>query len=94
MCTAQYFVWFLSLLPVVAPHSRMSATRGAALCAAFFAGELHWLLWGYRLEFLGESVFAGVWLAGMLFFAANIGALYECVRWHGVGAFEKVGKQE
>ena len=58
VCTAQYFVWFLSLLPVVAPHSRMSATRGVALCAAFFAGELHWLLWGYRLEFLGES---GMW---------------------------------
>jgi hypothetical protein len=55
VCTAQYFVWFLSLLPIVAPHSRMSAARGFALCAAFFAGELHWLLWGYRLEFLGES---------------------------------------
>jgi phosphatidylinositol glycan class M len=65
----------------------MSLKRALVLFVMFFAGELHWLFWGYQLEFLGLPVFAGVWAAGLLFFAANIFALHECVRYHQLGSF-------
>jgi hypothetical protein len=50
----------------------MSLKRALVLFVMFFAGELHWLFWGYQLEFLGLPVFAGVWAAGLLFFAASL----------------------
>jgi len=35
----------------------------------------HWLYWAYRLEFLGQPVFAALWGASMLFLAANTAAV-------------------
>lgn len=39
--------------------------------ALWVVAQLHWLGWAYLLEFQGMSVFLGVWLAGLLFLAAN-----------------------
>ncbi len=41
VCTAQYFVWHLSLLPLVMPRSTMSMARGVGLAVLFFLGEVH-----------------------------------------------------
>jgi phosphatidylinositol glycan class M len=114
VCTAQYFVWHLSLLPLVMPRSTMSMARGVGLAVLFFLGEvhwhhctsrytlstvtpfvclrnrfvllhvwqLHWLYWGWRLEFLGDSVFLGVWAAGLVFFIANIVVLHQIIAHH------------
>jgi phosphatidylinositol glycan class M len=48
--TAQYFVWYFCLLPLVLPRLRWSAGLGWAL-GCWVAAQLHWLLWGYLLEF-------------------------------------------
>jgi hypothetical protein len=53
--TAQYFVWYFCLIPLVLPRLRL--TRG--LCWAlgcWVAAQLHWLLWGYLLEFQVRAV--------------------------------------
>ena len=34
--------------------------------------QFHWLFWGYRVEFLGENTFFELWIAGCLFFIANV----------------------
>jgi phosphatidylinositol glycan class M len=70
--TAQYFVWYLSLLPAAlqkVPWPLPSQLRAAA--AAWVVTQLHWLLWGYLLEFEGRDVHLGLWTAGVLFLAAN-----------------------
>jgi phosphatidylinositol glycan class M len=70
--TAQYFVWYLSLLPAAlqkVPWPLPPRLRAAA--AAWVVTQLHWLLWGYLLEFEGRGVHLGLWTAGVLFLAAN-----------------------
>lgn len=83
VCTAQYFLWFLCLLPLVIPTSRMPFRWGwATLVVGWFAAEFHWLGWAYQLEFLGLNSFLQVWAAGVLFFVANIGGLAQLIRHH------------
>ncbi|RMZ53795.1 hypothetical protein APUTEX25_003934 [Auxenochlorella protothecoides] len=65
--TAQYFVWYVSLLPLVLPRLAAAHNRGQLLWAAGMcsAAIAHWLAWAYALEFLGWSVFLPVWVAGL-----------------------------
>lgn len=77
--TAQYFVWYSAYLPLVAPFLGIGWRRAAAMAAAWLAAELHWLFWAYRLEFLGQAVFLGVWAAGLAFFAVNVWVMLELV---------------
>ncbi|GFH23381.1 GPI mannosyltransferase I, partial [Haematococcus lacustris] len=52
VCTAQYFVWWLSLVPLVLQHIAWPPPRGLLLAAgAWAAAQLHWLAWAYQLEF-------------------------------------------
>lgn len=48
---------------------------GAAALTFWVAGQGIWLQQGYQLEFLGRSVFPGLWMASMTFFTINIGIL-------------------
>ncbi|KAI3702082.1 hypothetical protein L6452_27734 [Arctium lappa] len=70
--TAQYFVWFFCLLPLILPWSKMKLKWEGILCILFWMGaQTHWLFWGYMLEFKGKQVFLQLWAASLLFFAAN-----------------------
>lgn len=52
VCTAQYFVWWLSLLPLSLPHIRWPPPKGLLLAGVLWgAAQLHWLGWAYLLEF-------------------------------------------
>ncbi|KAL2939725.1 GPI mannosyltransferase 1, partial [Bienertia sinuspersici] len=44
--------------------------------------QLHWLMWGYLLEFKGKNVFVPLWIASLLFLAANSFALIMFIRFH------------
>ena len=91
VCTAQYFVWYLALLPLILPCSRMRwRWTGASLVALWFLTELHWLFWAYRLEFLGKNTFLPLWVAGCMFFLANVTIFVQMVRHHKEGkVFER-----
>ncbi|GLI66742.1 hypothetical protein VaNZ11_010691, partial [Volvox africanus] len=82
--TAQYFVWYLSLLPLVLPAlAAQSAVPSAALVAAgavWVVAQLNWLAWGYKLEMKGQSVHLPLWVAGLLFQAANTGLMVLLIR--------------
>ncbi|KAJ4720420.1 GPI mannosyltransferase 1 [Melia azedarach] len=70
--TAQYFVWFFCLLPLILPWSNMKLKWEGVSCILVWMGaQLHWLMWGYLLEFKGKNVFLQLWLASLLFLAAN-----------------------
>lgn len=75
--TAQYFVWYLSWLPLVLPqllkHGGRRENRGLIAAAiAWPLGLAHWLGWAYMLEFQGYPVHLFVWGAGIVFFAINV----------------------
>ena len=74
VCTSQYFLWYLVLLPFYLPNSSLlqKPRRGIAALLLWVLGQAMWLQQGYELEFLGKSTFVpGLWLASVLFFASN-----------------------
>ncbi|GIL78837.1 hypothetical protein Vretimale_136 [Volvox reticuliferus] len=82
--TAQYFVWYLSLLPLVLPAlaAQRAVPRTALVAggAVWVAAQLHWLAWAYKLEMKGQSVHVPLWVAGLLFQAANTGLMVLLIR--------------
>eukprot|EP00897_Mesotaenium_endlicherianum_P002711 jgi/Mesen1/2468/ME000158S01658 len=91
--TAQYFVWFFCLLPLVLPSTTIRFQwRGCALSTLWVAAQLHWLFWGYLLEFEGRNVLLPLWMASIVFFAANVFVLGQLIRHHRVQPLFHDGK--
>lgn len=96
VCTSQYFLWYLWLLPPVIPSLHLSRTRAWALLGVWVAGQGVWLSQAARLELKGESVYREVWAAGVGFLGANCWIAGEVLRaYRPRGAVAAVGgKQE
>ncbi|KAK9944261.1 hypothetical protein M0R45_009835 [Rubus argutus] len=81
--TAQYFVWFFCLLPLSLAWSNMKLKwKGLSCIALWVGGQLHWLWWGYMLEFKGRNVFLQLWVAGIIFLFANTYVLVSLINHH------------
>ncbi|ESQ42083.1 hypothetical protein EUTSA_v10015361mg, partial [Eutrema salsugineum] len=81
--TAQYFVWFYCLLPLILPWSHMKLKWECLLCIIMWIGaQTHWLLWGYMFEFKGFNVFLQLWVASLVFLAANTFVLVKIIQRH------------
>lgn len=72
--TAQYFTWYLCLLPLCS-HCFSATKRVGAALALLLASIVFWLLSAYCLEMQGLAVHRVVWMASVLFFAANVNLL-------------------
>ncbi|KAL4200738.1 hypothetical protein AMTRI_Chr02g255060 [Amborella trichopoda] len=81
--TAQYFVWFFCLLPLILPWTTMKLRWTGLLCICLWvAAQIHWLMWGYLLEFKGMNVFIELWLASIFFLAANTWVMVVIMKHH------------
>ncbi len=57
------------------------AQKGLVIAlGAWAAAQLHWLGWAYLLEFEGRPVFLAVWVASIVFMAANAALLVQLLR--------------
>ncbi|KAI8049170.1 PIG-M-domain-containing protein [Syncephalis plumigaleata] len=93
VCTSQYFMWYLCLLPLVLADTRLSFRwRGASLIIMWIATQGAWLNYAYQLEFLGQNTFFAIWLSGLAFFMANIWILVELIQHHNYRAWFSQGK--
>jgi phosphatidylinositol glycan class M len=70
-------MWSLWFLPLALPLMNLTWKKGLVLLGAWIAGQGIWLSIAYRLEFLGQPVFAELWVASLLFFAVNVGIVYS-----------------
>ncbi|EGF78356.1 hypothetical protein BATDEDRAFT_30547 [Batrachochytrium dendrobatidis JAM81] len=71
----KYFLWYICLLPLVLPFSRLTCDRwqrGIVLVVAWVVGQCIWLSQAYRLEHLGHNTFTELWLSGIVFFVINV----------------------
>ncbi|CAA6668567.1 unnamed protein product [Spirodela intermedia] len=81
--TAQYFVWFFCLLPLILPWSNMKLRSEGLICISVWMGsQLHWLMWAYLLEFKGKNVFIQLWAASIIFLLANAYVLVMVIQRH------------
>ena len=86
VCTAQYFIWYVSLLPLCVPSSAMllraNRKRSVAVAVTWVVALFGWLGCAYLLEFRGQNVFEPLWLASIAFFVANVALILEVIRQH------------
>lgn len=72
VCTSQYFLWYLGLLPLIAIDIKLSAKDVGKLLLLWFGGQGMWLLPAYFLEMRGHDTFMLIWLTGLIFFGVNV----------------------
>ena len=82
VATAQYFVWWLGLVPAVIPELRWSWVLGATT-VAWLGTQITWLWAAWRLEYRGENTFRLVWIAGVAFQLASSWLVFQCRRARG-----------
>lgn len=96
--TSQYFIWFLSLLPLVAHSFEMTASKAVVLFALWLGTQGAWLVYGYILEFLNRDVFLHIWLKSMIFFISNVFIFSQLLETYkprfGFGYIDRVDKNK
>lgn len=78
--TSQYFIWFLSLIPVCAKNLQSLGIKRAIFLPIIWAlAQGGWLLPAYLLEYKGWNTFDFIFLQGSVFFVSNIIILYTLI---------------
>ncbi|KAI0647310.1 glycosyltransferase family 50 protein [Trametes meyenii] len=71
VCTSQYFLWYTLFVPLLIPQLAISSRRAAAYGAVWIGTQALWLSEAYKLEFLGQNVFFGLWIRGLIYVGGN-----------------------
>jgi phosphatidylinositol glycan class M len=85
VCTAQYFVWWIALLPLALINSDLKDLKRKKLILVlllWFILELSWNVGAYLLEIRGVSAFNLIFVSCFGFFMANIYLMYVLITHH------------
>lgn len=78
--TSQYFIWFLSLLPLCLKNLKRVGKRSAvAYVVLWFLAQGGWLLPAYFLEFKGWNTFDLIWIQSLMLFSSNVFILQRLI---------------
>ncbi|GAA6015266.1 hypothetical protein JCM11491_000992 [Sporobolomyces phaffii] len=77
VCTSQYFLWYLWLLPPALARLHLSRTRTVLALSIWVGSQAVWLSQAYNLEIAGTGGYLSVWLAGLGFFLGQVWVLKE-----------------
>ncbi|KAJ7046985.1 glycosyltransferase family 50 protein [Mycena alexandri] len=86
VCTSQYFLWYLLLLPLLLPRLSVSRWTTVAYISVWVGTQALWLHEAYKLEFLGENVFFGLWVRGLIYVVGNCWVLAGIMDGYNVSA--------
>lgn len=89
VCTSQYFLWYLTLVPLLIPRLSMSRWHASICLGLWVLAQAVWLSDAYRLEFLGENVFRSLWLKSLGYVAANAWILVQIMEGYGTASGRK-----
>jgi len=73
--TAQYFTWYLVLLPLCSDRISWGSKDIINALGLLGFSIVLWLGGAFCLEMCGSAVHLQVWMASLLFFAANVNVL-------------------
>ncbi|KXS21651.1 glycosyltransferase family 50 protein [Gonapodya prolifera JEL478] len=85
VCTSQYFMWYICLVPLVLPKVRLEryGLKSFLLLASWVAPQVLWLHFAYRLEHLGVAdSMVPMWLSSQMFLVANCWVIVEFAKAH------------
>ncbi|KAJ7581114.1 glycosyltransferase family 50 protein [Mycena floridula] len=88
VCTSQYFLWYLLLLPLLLPQLNISRTMGTIYVAVYIAVQALWLSEAYQLEFRGQTVFFGLWIRGLVYVVGNCWVLAGIIDGYGTASIK------
>ncbi|KAI9294609.1 hypothetical protein K502DRAFT_316712 [Neoconidiobolus thromboides FSU 785] len=83
VCTSQYFMWYLGLLPLVLPSTRMPFfNQGIKITLLWVLSQVLWLLPAYYLEFEAKNTFVFLFFASIFMLSCNVYILVQFIRFH------------
>ena len=71
VCTSQYFIWYTLFVPLLAPRLNLSWKKWMMCGAVWIGTQALWLAEAYKLEFLGDDVFFGLWVRSLVYVAGH-----------------------
>lgn len=87
--TSQYFVWFVSFLPLCYPFINLTFIESVNLVMIWIVPQIGWLLFAYLLEFMGINTFQLIWLESLMFFVANVNVLTTTIDYYKYNKLKK-----
>lgn len=88
--TSQYFIWFLSVLPICMPFISIPSKQAVTFFILWISAQIAWLLPAYLLEFQGRDTFIYIWLQSIAFFSINITVLVRLIQTYKATCHKKV----
>ena len=83
--TAQYFLWYMSLMPFIAINNGIINEKpfiGLALYLAQIGFMVYWGFYAFNLEFHGTNYFSQVGLINQVSFAINVISIIVVSKYH------------
>ncbi|VDM95709.1 unnamed protein product [Thelazia callipaeda] len=82
VCTSQYFIWYICLLPIAQRSVKISTKNVIFLILLWLMAQSLWLIAAYLFEFHGVDTFFYMWFTSLLFLAVNTLIIIYLIQQH------------